>query len=365
MLTILVIALVIVIVASAVAADRSARSQHRLRAIGWNLCGIICLLCGLLTIFAWSRGSVVDMTRRLAVATPSGKTTSVVRLLVGYDGRLERPDQHSAPLDEAVAEAQSPAVEVQAEADDSAAPPLAPPATDPALEPAESLVPDLVEDTHDDAVDWDALEQLDGAEPDSDLAPEQRSQVQIDFDARPAWVEQPEVDKGDIHQISVTAGPYKSLQKARAELSRQLTMATSQYIDEFVGHPSASQWIQFSPDEIHRRLVASDHVFDEQVISPSVGTMYQSHALLEFGPAFHDQVNQAWHQVMARTQLVRVALLGGAILGVLVLLFGYFNADTATRGFYSRRLKFVTIVTILGMIVAGFLFARSIPWLWL
>ena len=50
---------------------------------------------------------------------------------------------------------------------------------------------------------------------------------------------------------------------------------------------------------------------------------------------------------------------------MLVLLFGYFNADTATRGFYSGRLKFVTVVAILGMIVAGFLMARSIPWLWL
>ena len=93
--------------------------------------------------------------------------------------------------------------------------------------------------------------------------------------------------------------------------------------------------------------------------------MHQSHALLEFGPAFHHEVERDWHQVMARTQLVKVALAGGAVLGMLVLLFGYFNADTATRGFYSGRLKFVTAVAILAVVATGFLIARSIPWLWL
>ena len=36
------------------------------------------------------------MTRRVAVAAPAGNTTTVVRLLVTSDGRLERPDQRTS-----------------------------------------------------------------------------------------------------------------------------------------------------------------------------------------------------------------------------------------------------------------------------
>jgi uncharacterized integral membrane protein len=92
--------------------------------------------------------------------------------------------------------------------------------------------------------------------------------------------------------------------------------------------------------------------------------MYQSHALLEFGPEFHRQVEESWRQIQARARLVKMALGAAAVLGTLMLLFGFFQADTATRGFYSGRLKFVTAVAILGLIVCGVYLTRSIPWLW-
>ena len=110
--------------------------------------------------------------------------------------------------------------------------------------------------------------------------------------------------------------------------------------------------------------MAPGNIYDEKVISPSVGVMHQSHALLEFGPEFHRDVEQAWHQIVARARLVKVALAAAAVLGTLALLFSYFQADTATKGFYTGRLKFVTLVAILGLIASGILLARSIPWLW-
>ena len=288
------------------------------------------------------------------MAVAPSKTT-VVQLRVGSGGQLAYPDEHLVRVSASSAAGRTITREITAEVSGEA---------DARARAEAEAAP--AEASFAEPLDWEGLEKLDAEQrPEVELDPLQRSQVQIDFDARPDWVECPEGDVNGVHQICVTAGPYVNLRSARKELYQKLKVATDQYIDEIVGHPAASQWVRFSAAEIRRRLVSPQHYFDEKVVSPSFGPMYQTHALLEFTPAFHNEVERGWHEVMARTQLARVALVGGAVLGILLLLFGYFNADTATRGFYSRRLKFVTGVAILVLVAAGFLIARSIPWLWL
>lgn len=217
-------------------------------------------------------------------------------------------------------------------------------------------------------VSWQEIE-LDGSDPEAEadpgLDPTMRNKVQIDYEARPEWVDQPDQDIGQVHQIAVASGPFLRLRNARKQLHETLKSTTDEYINEVVGHPRAAAWIGYEQDEIRDRFVTSDHVFDEKVVSPSFGPMHQSHALLEFGPQFHEEVARAWHQVVARTRLIKVALVSAAVLGMLVLLFGYFKADTATRGSYSTRLKFATFVAILALLATGVMIARSIPWLWL
>ena len=167
-----------------------------------------------------------------------------------------------------------------------------------------------------------------------------------------------------MHQVSVTAGPYSQQRQVQKELDAELKKATDQYINELLGSSTAARWIAYDVSRVRRSLVAPGNIYDEKVISPSVGVMYQSHALLEFGPEFQRDIEQAWRQIVARARLVRVALAAAAVLGTLALLFSYFQADTATKGFYTGRLKFVTLVAILGLIVTGVWLARSIPWLW-
>jgi hypothetical protein len=167
-----------------------------------------------------------------------------------------------------------------------------------------------------------------------------------------------------VHQVSVTAGPYPRQDRARSELNKELKLATDEYINELVGSSTAAHWIAFDESRIRQTLVSPGNNYDEKVISPSVGVMHQSHALLEFGPEFNREIEQAWRQIVARARLVKFALVAAAVLGTLALLLSYFQADTATRGFYTGRLKFVTLVAILGLTASGILLARSIPWLW-
>jgi hypothetical protein len=345
MLTTLAVLLCITIVISAVWADRSARAKHTWRAVCLNLCGIGCLAVGLVVISAWNRGGSV-VPRRVAVVDTPGNPGTLVRLLVNSDGRVERarPARRlpagENQVDQAEnAEVDSSDVVAAAEADVERA-------DDVAAEPPEKTMPEIVERGE-------------------GLPSVMMSQVEIDFEARPEWVDREDTDVGPVHQISVASGPYLRHREARQELERQLKLVTDEYINECVGSQHGARWIGLNAEQIRQTLVGPENIYDEKVISPSFGVMHQSHALLEFGPEFHQDIEQAWHNVVARAQLVKLALVAGAVLGMLALLFGYFNADTATKGFYTGRLKFVTAVAILGLVALGIFLARSIPWLWL
>jgi hypothetical protein len=331
---IVIILLIIAVILSAIAAERSARGHHRLRAVCLNLFGIGCLGAGLVSLYAWSHGQET-LTAQIAFARAQANPGTLVELFLDSGQQATEqappaaPAAPDAPAPEQGASADSPppatTIELTAEAPD-------PPSTDPG---AESLLPEQM-----------------------------MSQVQIDYAARPAWVGRDPRDEGPVHLISVVAGPYSSLQRAHQELDVVLKQATDEYINDLLQSSTAADWISYDAARIRRFLVGPGNVYDEKVLSPSVGLMHQSHALLTLGPEFQHDVQQTWHQIVARARLVKVAMAAAAILGTLALLLSYFRADTATRGFYTGRLKFATFVAILGLIACGFLLARSIPWLW-
>jgi hypothetical protein len=364
---ILAILLCIAVVISAIAAERSARARHRFRAVCLNLFGIGCLGVGLVSIYAWCQGGAV-VARQVAMAEMETSPGTLVRLFVDGD----QPAEHMLPEKPADLAAQEsrgrqadPVERVKQEVLTSSNLPQDAAITGVAAEAAEPGAPPEA-DNQAAELPAEATDQvpLDQTGLGDALPEEMRRQVQIDYAARPAWVECEEQDVGPVHQVSVNSGPYRRQRQAREKLDVELKQATDAYINELLGSSTAARWIAYDESRIHRSLVAPGNIYDEKVISPSVGVMHQSHALLEFGPEFHRDVEQAWRQIVARARLVKVALAAAAVLGTLTLLFSYFQADTATKGFYTGRLKFVTLVAILGLIVSGFLLARSIPWLW-
>ena len=420
-----VVLLCVLIVLFAVAADRSARAKRRWRAGLLNLCGLFLLAVGVLALFAWSHhGHVVSVQfGRSAygvqpvwdgptVNVPPSMTDQPVRSLRDEDHPAETPtpqpevpppDQPAEPAEMPAAPAEEPAAPADEPAEQPAEEPATPaeqpatpavepaapadePAEQPAVEPATPAEPPATsaetpaeqpaapaeqpaEATREFAepkteVQQEPVADQTEAEVAGELSTSPQAQVEIDYAARPDWVDRPPREEGPVHQVAVCSGPYLRSHDAHKELQQQLKRVTDEYINEFVGQDSASHWISWDTSRIGRELVAARNHFEEKVISPSFGVMYQSHALLEFGPEFHRQVDESWRQIQARARLVKMALGAAAVLGTLMLLFGFFQADTATRGFYSGRLKFGTAVAILGLIACGVYLARSIPWLW-
>ncbi len=52
-----------------------------------------------------------------------------------------------------------------------------------------------------------------------------------------------------------------------------------------------------------------------------------------------DQLDSEWDENLTRVRLISTGIAGGGVLSLLMVLFGYFRLNHATRGFYSRRLQ--------------------------
>jgi hypothetical protein len=185
---------------------------------------------------------------------------------------------------------------------------------------------------------------------------------------RPAWVESKPVREGSLHSLSVKSGPFKRDSDARRKLDEQLELQTKAYIAEILGSNLAPQFIRYDASQIRGEFVKKDkngkeYIYHETLVSPSVGSMEQYHALIEFPRGFQEQIRHQWDEVKAKWRLAQVGLIAGGAILLLSTVFGYFRVDNATRGYYTGRLQFLSAAAILAIVGAGVFFARWIHWL--
>jgi len=179
----------------------------------------------------------------------------------------------------------------------------------------------------------------------------------------PDWVKLERVRGSEVDRSVVSTDPFSTVQGCSDALDEALVKETNDYIDWRLHQPSgrASQLLDFDLDYINRHLVKER--YHQELDVNLVGRMQRKYALLEFDQGFRDAVTRQWDDIRASSRLLLAGLFGGSILGLLGLLFSFFKLDNATRGFYTGRLQFATMAAILGLIAAGVLVARWIPWL--
>lgn len=177
-------------------------------------------------------------------------------------------------------------------------------------------------------------------------------------EGRPDWVESRPVREGQVHTTAVQSELQARERDCWKSLDDELAKATRNYIAEQLDDSRAPLFVQYSVDEIKTRFVRPEHVYHE-VVQVSFGPMHQAHALLEFPAAFRDELDQRWEHVRVAGRLVQVGGLTFGVLALLAVMYGYLRVDTATRGYYTARLQFLTAVAILAVIVTSVLIARS------
>jgi hypothetical protein len=80
--------------------------------------------------------------------------------------------------------------------------------------------------------------------------------------------------------------------------------------------------------------------------------------LLEFTPSFRHQLDERWKTLVMTGRVAKLGVIGIAVLLALSVVFGYFKADNATRGYYTTRLQVGTAGAILALVAGGVMLLR-------
>ena len=73
---------------------------------------------------------------------------------------------------------------------------------------------------------------------------------------------------------------------------------------------------------------------------------------LRLDDEFRSVVGKQLAELQTRRRLVKGGLVGGFVLTLLTVMFGYLKMETATRGFYSRRLQTASIAIAIALLTA-------------
>ena len=177
---------------------------------------------------------------------------------------------------------------------------------------------------------------------------------------RPDWVEADFTgDQQDNARLSVSSGLYQKKHDALRALDVELSKATQEYVASYLGSKAAGTLVQVETDYIRANVMQPGNTYSE-VLEFSVGPMHQTHALLEFTPSFHQHLEQRWRTITVTGRTLRLGVIAAGVLFTLSLVFGYFRADTATRGYYTTRLQLLTATGILALVAGGVVLFRML-----
>lgn len=171
-----------------------------------------------------------------------------------------------------------------------------------------------------------------------------------DTASRPDWVKQRSgiLTDGTVYSV-VSVGPYAYFDECLARSTFQLDEAISNHLgsirDRGLRLPTFGLPQQLRDEAIAEYyLEQRDHSF---------GEMVTLHTRLDFTPTFYEKI-RAWQaEELADTRLIFTALSAAIVVGFVAIAYGYFRLDTATRGYYTWRLRAATGLLVAGLAIAA------------
>ncbi len=203
--------------------------------------------------------------------------------------------------------------------------------------------------------------------------------------ARPAWVDDPPMRRGDSWCEVIATDEYATAEECRRATDIYLLMKAYDHIQTLLGRPYfASElpsltfhrgtvtadgnvifrsgqptfWhderlqllskIGIGIDFVRREIVKEQRLVETQ---RSVGPMLKQYTLVEFTPSVDSELRRRWRSHERQERFAIVGLGAGSVLGLLGLVFGLLKVDTWTKGYYTKRL----FIGVPGVIIVGFL----------
>jgi hypothetical protein len=159
----------------------------------------------------------------------------------------------------------------------------------------------------------------------------------------------------------VVGGPCKTQVECEKELSNAVKQAADDYINFELNSQFAAKLLNYDGAELKSRLVKPNDVYGE-TIQVSFGPMEQLHAHVNFNDDFVREIHAKWKDLKTKWRLGQIGVVGAVVLSLLSTAFGFFKANTATRGQRGSSLQFAAAATILVIVVAGVTAARYMHW---
>ena len=87
---------------------------------------------------------------------------------------------------------------------------------------------------------------------------------------------------------------------------------------------------------------------------------YCGYAQLYLDDDFKSFVLEQSNDLVTRKRLLKSGLVGGSIIALLAVAFGYLKMETATRGFYSRRLQTGSMIVAFALLLLFYWFGQQL-----
>jgi hypothetical protein len=184
--------------------------------------------------------------------------------------------------------------------------------------------------------------------------------------ARPAWVDvAPQslesASPAGVFRTTLHSKPKSTMLGCHESLDEQLHELVAEYADRFVERGAGEKLVDLDVvwDHVARRAVKETYS-EVKDYGGVIENMLHLHARVEFDADDAAFLKRAWRESVQERRLWTLAAVVGLVLAVVGTIFGYLKTDTATRGYYSGRLKFAAAAALVLLGFLGFVLAREL-----
>lgn len=191
--------------------------------------------------------------------------------------------------------------------------------------------------------------------------------------APPAWINDPPKRTGDVRREVIVTDPFATDDECYHAGDVALMFKVGDRIEQLSGRhlfdtklPSVAQEYDHSfrlnamgitREFLRRELVAKDPGSNEsreclETVTSSVGPMKKLYMQIEFTPAIDRELLQFAEAHSRQERFAAVGFGAGSVLTLLTMVWGLLKIDTATKGYYTKRLFLGVPLAIIAGVIA-------------
>lgn len=143
-------------------------------------------------------------------------------------------------------------------------------------------------------------------------------------------------------------------EEMREDFRQKVEQRVNEYIDLQLLEEGASRHIDLPYSYIQENIIKIEYPeTGDDSIDENGKQMVTTHARLVFSPEVNKHIRKLYKDTVVVHRIGFFAAIAGMFLAFVGTIYGYFRLDTATKGYYSGRLKMAAIAIFILILAAG------------